>query len=85
MRFLSNDGDTDAGFNLTVGADVYPVKPLVVSTSFDVGTLGSAGVFHGRATASIVFSGWELFGGYDYMSIGSAELQGPVLGVRLWF
>jgi hypothetical protein len=27
----------------------------------------------------------ELLGGYDFLRLGSADLQGPFLGVRLWF
>jgi hypothetical protein len=29
--------------------------------------------------------GWEVFTGYDFLRIGSVNLQGPLLGLRLWF
>jgi hypothetical protein len=84
-RLLTDDSDTDLGVNVTYGADIYPVKPLVLSTSIDFGTLGSARLFHGRATVGIICSGWEVYTGYDYLRIGSADLQGPMIGLRYWF
>lgn len=27
----------------------------------------------------------ELYGGYNYLCIGSVPFQGPLLGARLWF
>jgi hypothetical protein len=28
---------------------------------------------------------WETFGGYDFLRIGTVNLQGPMVGLRLWF
>jgi hypothetical protein len=28
---------------------------------------------------------WEIYGGYDYLEIGSVNVQGPVIGLRWWF
>ena len=85
VRVLNDQADTDFGFNFTYGADIYPAKPLVLSLSLDAGNLGSAGVFHGRATLGVIYSRWEIYGGYDYLRIGSAALQGPMAGMRFWF
>lgn len=85
LRWLSDRHDTDFGVNVYVGADVFPVRPLVISTSLDFGTLGDANVFHFRATAGLVHKHWEIFSGYDYLSIGDVDLQGPLLGLRVWF
>jgi hypothetical protein len=85
FRLMTDRQDTHFGFNFTYGIDVFPVKPLVLSSSFDVGSLGSAAVFNVRATAGVVHRGWEVFGGYDFLRIGSVNLQGPVAGLRLWF
>lgn len=85
LRTLIDDSATHWGFNFTYGADFYPVKPLIVSGQIDAGTLGSAGVFHGRATAGFNWSHFEVYGGYDFLRIGSVNLQGPVIGVCLWF
>ncbi len=84
-RLMPDQGDTRGGFNFTYGADIFPCKPVVVSSSFDVGDLGSAGVFRFRATAGLVHRHWELFGGYDFLRIGDVDLQGPMAGLRLWF
>jgi hypothetical protein len=84
-RLWADSSHTRGGFNFTYGADVYPVKPLVLSGQFDAGTLGNTGVWHVRATAGLLFRGLEAYVGYDFLQIGSANFQGPVLGLRLWF
>ena len=84
-RWLADDGDSDFGVNFLYGGDFYPVKPLIVSTFLELGSLGEAFVVHGRATAGVILSRFEFFGGYDWLRIGSVDLHGPVVGVRLWF
>jgi len=85
MRWLSDDQSTDLGFSFLYGADFFPAGPWVISTVFDTGTLGSAGVLHARATGGVQFHRFEVFGGFDYLRIGHADIAGPVAGVRLWF
>jgi hypothetical protein len=84
-RVLADQGNARFGFNFTYGADFFPAKPFVFSGDIDLGTLGSAGVVHGRLTGGITRNGWELFAGYDYLQIGRVDLQGPVVGLRYWF
>lgn len=83
--FLSDARRTDGGVNLTASFDVFPVKPLVIATQFDVGSVGNATVSHVRGTVGYLWKRFELFGGYDYLRIGSVNLSGPVGGLRLWF
>jgi hypothetical protein len=85
FRWLADRHDSAFGVNFLYGGDFFPVKPLVVSTVMELGTLGSATVFHARATAGLMHSRWELFAGFDWLRIGSVDLHGPVAGVRLWF
>ena len=85
VRMLFDSHATDFGFNFTCGADVYPCKPIVLSTTLDAGTLGSAGVFRVQGSIGFLYKRWEIYTGYDYLRIGSTALQGPVLGLRLWF
>lgn len=87
LGFRSYDDGTDTrfGFNFTYGAEVFFQPPWVLSTTLDAGTLGEAGVFHARAALGAVWHRLELFGGYDFLRIGSVSLQGPLLGIRLWF
>jgi hypothetical protein len=84
-RTSFDHGNQDWGFNFHYGADFFLMQPWVVSASMDAGTLGSAGVIHGRATAGVIWNRWEIFAGYDFLRIGNVNLQGPTLGVRLWF
>ena len=85
VRIITDRYLTDVGFNATLGADWYPRKPLVISSTIDGGTLGHAGVFRAQGSIGYLFKRWEIFTGYDYLRIGSTALQGPILGLRLWF
>jgi hypothetical protein len=84
-RVMPDRYGTRGGFNFTYGGDVFPCKPVVVSSSLDLGNLGSAGLVRARGTVGLVHRHWELFGGYDFLRIGSVNLQGPMAGLRLWF
>lgn len=84
-RVLSDHGDTHLGFNFTYAGDFFPVKPFVISTLFDLGTVGAAGYFHGRITGGVTHGSWEFLGGFDYLRIGRVDMPAPVVGVRCWF
>ncbi len=84
-RLLSDRQMTRAGFNFLYSADFFPIDPLVLSAQVDLGNLGSAFVIHARGTAGWQIGRFELFGGYDFLRIGSVNIQGPLAGVRLWF
>jgi hypothetical protein len=80
------DRQTDRwGFNFTYGADIFPVWPLIISTSVDLGDLGEAFVVEARGTAGWGWRNGELFFGYDFRRIGTVNLQGLLGGFRLWF
>jgi hypothetical protein len=85
VRLSTDSHETHAGFNFTYSADIYPIRPLVFSALIDAGTLGSAGLFHGRISAGVQWRKCELYAGYHYLLIGSVDLQGPVAGLRFWF
>ena len=85
FNWLADSSDTNFGFNWTYGADFYPVKPWILSTSFDLGRLGDVGLFHGRATVGVIVNRFEVYTGYDYYDIGRVGISSLVGGVRLWF
>jgi hypothetical protein len=85
FRVLTDPRTTDWGINFLYGLDFFPRKPFICSALFDAGNIGSAGVVHGRTTIGVNREHLELFGGYDFMRIGSVNIQGPVIGLRLWF
>lgn len=85
FRVLTDRRQTDFGFNFTYGGDWFPMRPFVVSGVFDAGNLGNAGVIHARGSVGAIWHGCEIFTGYDFLRIGSANLQGPMAGVRFWF
>jgi len=83
-RWLA-DGDSTGGLNVLLSGDYFPVKPVIISAAIDGGKFGDASVIHLRGTAGIILARWELFTGYDWLRIGSVDLHGPVVGLRLWF
>lgn len=85
VNWLGDAVETNAGVNFTVKADFAPCRPFVFSTELDMGRVGEAEMLHGAATLGVTTDRLELFGGYDYRRIGEAELQGPMVGLRLWF
>lgn len=84
-RASFDHGRDDWGFNAHCGMDLFPRRPWVISTSLDAGTLGSAGVVHARGSVGYLWNRWEFLGGYDFLRVGDVNLQGPMLGVRVWF
>ncbi|HKB03215.1 MAG TPA: hypothetical protein VKD90_13395 [Gemmataceae bacterium] len=84
-RWLLDHGDSRAGLNFYTGFEFFPKQPVHLFGSLEAGTLGSAGVYRARAGAGWHWSRGELYGGYDYFYIGGVRLQGPFVGVRLWF
>lgn len=85
VNWLDDALGSEAGFNFTLGADFYPNDPFIVSGEIDWGWLGAAELFHGRVSLGVIRHGWEIFTGYDYYNIGGVEIDGPMLGLRVWF
>lgn len=83
--WLGDRYDTDFGVNFTLKADFAPADPLILSGELDLGTLGDAQHLHAAGTVGVMLNRCELYGGYDYRRIGDVEIEGPVIGLRIWF
>lgn len=84
-NWLADSVRGDAGFNFTYQVDVFPREPWTASALFDIGTLGDATLFHGRGTVGVMVRQWEIFTGYDYLSIGDFDSHGVLGGLSLHF
>jgi hypothetical protein len=84
-NWLADSQDTNFGFNFNYAIDLFPRKPWVISTEFDLGTLGNTHLFHARATAGVLFRQTEVFAGVDYLDIGRVDVGSFIGGVRFWF
>ena len=73
-RLMYDAAQVTPGFNFTYGMDIYPVFPLVLSASIDLGNLGMAFCMHGRGTIGAVFYGVEIYAGWDGFLIGSVHV-----------
>jgi hypothetical protein len=76
---------TEEGVSFVYEGDFFPAKPMVLSASVEVASLGEATVFRLRATAGAIITRWEFFAGYDGLWVEAAYVGGPTLGVRCWF
>ena len=84
-RGMFDSDKTRGGVNFQYGADFFPADPVVVSTLFEMGNLDRAFVMRVRGSVGIQLRHAELFAGYDWLRIGSVDLHGPMVGLRLWF
>jgi hypothetical protein len=85
MRWMFDHGRERAGVNFLYSVDVFPVEPVHLFASLEGGTLGNASLWRARAGVGVNWTHAELFAGYDCLRIGSVSLQGPFVGLRLWF
>lgn len=85
MRFMDDKNRTDLGINFVYGWEWFPKEPYTFSAQLEAGTLGNATVFRATGRMGLVWKHAEAYAGYDYLRIGSTDLQGPMIGLRLWF
>ena len=79
------DHDDDIGFNFTYGFDVLPIRPIVWSTDFDLGTLGHASLFRVRTTVGVQWLECELYTGFEYVDVEDAQVPVMLFGFRYWW
>jgi hypothetical protein len=84
-RFLIDHGRDRGGVNFLYGFDAFPAKPLHLFGDFEGGFVGSAGLVRLRGGVGVNWAHAELFAGYDFVRLGGVNLQGPMVGLRLWF
>ena len=85
INLLSDSIGTEVDYNLTLSADFFPVKPMVIGFEIDHGELGSAHQTHLLSTVGLNWRQVEFMTGFEYRKIGQAEVKGPILGMRLWW
>jgi hypothetical protein len=85
VAWLVDDDDTQAGFNLTYGADFFVKRPWMMTIEFDLGRVGGDSLSHARGTIGYVWGQIELYTGWDWFEIDDREFDGVIGGVTLWF
>lgn len=84
-RMWNSLDDLSGGVNAFYRADVYPIKPLNLSLVGEVGNLDQSLYLHLRSQIGFNWRHGELFIGYDWTRVANVTLQGPLIGLRLWF
>lgn len=85
INIMSDRVGTQADYNLTTSADLFPIKPVVISFEVDHGELGSIHQTHLAGTLGVSLRHVEAFAGYEYRKIGPTEIKGPMYGLRIWY
>lgn len=81
-RFQFDSGSGVAGFNGTLGAELYPVQPLVLRVDADVGNLGDAFAYEAQASLGVIFRRTELLVGVSTLRVGDIPFDSAFGGVR---
>lgn len=77
------DGSSKSGgFNSTLGAEVYPISPLVLRFDVDAGNLGKAFVFESQASLGVLLWRTELLAGVSTLHVGDVAFDSAFAGVR---
>ena len=85
LRLLLDHGRDRGGWNVLAGFDLFPSRPVHAFGSAEVGTVGNAGLYRFRGGVGVNWRMLEGYAGYDYVRIGGVDLQGPFIGVRVWY
>lgn len=85
INLLSDSIGTEVDYNLTMSADFFPTKPVVIGFEIDHGEIGSTHQTHLLSTVGLNWRQVEFMTGYEYRKIGLTEIKGPILGMRLWW
>ena len=85
VRMWNANDRSDGGPNFLYRADMFYSEPVHMSGIFEIGTIRSALVLHGRIEAGYVFAHGELFAGFDALRVKKVPLYSPTVGVRFWF
>lgn len=85
MNWMHDSRGGEAGINGTYNIEWFPADPWVLSSSLDVGSLGSSGLLHTRNTIGMTHNGWGIFTGHDYLKLDSTSLHTWVTGIEYRF
>jgi hypothetical protein len=83
VMFDPTGADSAYGFQGSWSLEAYPVKPLTVNASLDVGNLGPVAFANAQATLGGMLGRVELFAGGHFMLVDRTVFAGPLGGLRL--
>lgn len=75
---------TEPGFDFFYGFEAELGARLVLAAGVDAGAVGHAFVGQARASLGVMIGRFEIYAGYDHVSIGGVALGGPTAGVQAW-
>lgn len=72
------------GWDIGLGLDLFPIRPITISMTFDAGSLNEALVARAKLRLGAVWNGIEPYLGFDYTLIGDVNFYGPLVGIKFW-
>ena len=73
------------GIDLLYGFEAQLGAHLILGVSGNLGSAGHAFVGQVRGSLGVMIDRFEIYAGYDHISIGTVPLGGPAAGIRAWF
>jgi hypothetical protein len=75
----------EPGIDFLYGFEAQLGAHLILSVSGNLGSAGHALVGQIRGSLGVMLDRFEIYAGYDHISIGDVPLGGPAAGIRAWF
>ncbi|MEH0156202.1 hypothetical protein V6R21_18780 [Limibacter armeniacum] len=75
----------NGGFNIAVGCELYPGKPISLRTEWQFGTVAQTNVAVGTVDIGVHLNRFRLFGGLQRVKIGTVRIMGPTGGLSFFF
>jgi hypothetical protein len=74
---------SSAGVNVTAAAELYPLRPFVFRTEFDVGNLGPAGFWEAQVNLGVIVQRLELYVGAARFRVAELKFDSAFAGLRV--
>jgi len=83
-RQYADQRSIEPGIDFFYGFEAELGAHLVLAAGVNAGSAGHAFVGQARASLGVMIGRFEIYAGYDHVSIGGVALGGPTAGIQAW-
>jgi hypothetical protein len=84
LKGLQGD-KTHNGFAFNFGTEIYPARPVSLTLNYSGGFINGNYLPEFFGSLNVHLYRFAIFAGYQYWSVGSAKIDGVVVGIKLFF